>query len=815
MKFPPGMVISYRLETSLPARYTMAWREYDSARFSGSLGMELRSAGGLTRTGKSGKIRLGGRFSVMDKEPAGDGLLSLTPGCDALKNLYTHEPKALNKDRWSSLGLHSLVRYFKYHEVPYKKAAPYLLTFSRKHFNKNSLNNKTRQLRERVKHLWNDSPSQMPCLILKDLRGQGNRRLCKNLCGRLTGSTSKILYAKTKRPTFTNLASREEQLKDLIVNGSRQAKYYLVNAEPGLGKTTALLRKIAQSNCRVLFLAPRHNLLAEIKEKYIHEGGKEDDLVIYKGIKHCRCGHRGALEELMKRGIPYVPFCLSRCSYGEEGQDSLNQCEYHRQKLDVPRKRVLLMATSVLHNEGVFDRKQFGNHKRSVVVIDEEHFEHKTVTISMTFNNVDDNYELLWRLVHEQKLENLQPLLGLAQELQRFLNASGGTAVSPELRLHGTGEEIRGIDGRKITNAIYKYGSAKEDFSCLFYDLLHLHKYGGVVFATLDRRAVSCLMFYRPLEYPDGKTYYFLDGAANVDLYRRLFPGIEPMIDGETPQQLAMFDGAKVIQYVKKSFSITSLKNSHRTNLKELREVVGAILASPRYRGEKVGIITKQKVQKDLETYINREFGDRKPAPVIRHFGDFTGLDIFKEFQVGIITGMHNLSFGDYARQTEQLFESYRTGEHGWEWVELLSTQNYTYKVKNPVYKDPAVQARFKQFCTGATIQAIGRWRPYRTHGRRFCHIFLLNNYDTGLPVRPVSKAQLFEFLGVRGEDVESSAEKVARAANRIMAARGKVSAGDVCKETGLRGPNVSKQLRTHAIDMEWLKDHRYYYRPE
>jgi len=184
-------------------------------------------------------------------------------------------------------------------------------------------------------------------------------------------------------------------------------------------------------------------------------------------------------------------------------------------------------------------------------------------------------------------------------------------------------------------------------------------------------------------------------------------------------------------------------------------------------------------------------------------------------YPVGIIVGMHSLYFTDYAREAERLFGHYTTAQHCYRLVEIFSEVDYTYKVKNPIFKDSRVYSIFKQFCIGAAIQAVGRWRPYRPHKRKFCHIFLLNNYNTGLPVSPMLKYELFEFLNATSKDKPSDADRIRKAAWKIMRKNGQVKNKDIRDELSFskdKKSKVSKVLSSMAKRMGWRQDVDYYY---
>ena len=225
-------------------------------------------------------------------------------------------------------------------------------------------------------------------------------------------------------------------------------------------------------------------------------------------------------------------------------------------------------------------------------------------------------------------------------------------------------------------------------------------------------------------------------------------------------------------------------------------------------------MVVKKEVEKTITKFVREAFPKREQEVAIKHFGDITGVDDFKEYPVGIIVGMHSLYFTDYAREAERLFGQYTTAEHWYRWDDIFSEVDYTYKVKNPVFRDSRVYSIFKQFCIGATIQAVGRWRPYRPHGRKFCDIFLLNNYNTGLPVHPMRKDELFKFLEVpsgKRPKIKTS-DKIAEAATAIMECNGRVKNADIREATGFDKVKVSKHLRRYAQKMNWIQDSDYYY---
>ena len=112
-------------------------------------------------------------------------------------------------------------------------------------------------------------------------------------------------------------------------------------------------------------------------------------------------------------------------------------------------------------------------------------------------------------------------------------------------------------------------------------------------------------------------------------------------------------------------------------------------------------------------------------------------------------------------------------------------------------------------------IQAIGRWRPYRDHGRKFCDIFLLNNYDTELAVRPVSKTQLYQFLELPFENVGPSAHVVAVTAHDIMQSKGKVKNSDIRDRIEFKQDAVGRDLGRFAKRVGWVRDEKDYYHEE
>ena len=755
----------------------------------------------------------------MAKKKKADKLLELTPRCDAIKDLYLFKTSLLSKHgkMLKSMGLHCLVRYFKYHKITYTKAHPYLLEFSRRHIGKAIDEANLGHLDEQIKMIWDDSPSQMPCVALNDLRASDGKPFCKNHCSAVRRPMYEALWHKTKPLKYVGWIWREDELDKFVAAKWTNGKYNLANAETGIGKTTAVLREIKKRDDMVLYLAPRQNLLREIKQKYVDLGGSEDDVMIYEGIDYSECKYQADIKDLMSRGLPYMKFCLRHCHYPSEDHSDFKNCMYHGQKKEAAFKKLLLMATPVLIDEGLFNRREFGNHKRPFVVIDEEHLEQRSRKIDIKIEDIENNYELLWGLVNTHQMSNLQPLVDLAAKLHNFLHEEHEFHVAPDLKLASNSKSIVQINKvkGKISNAIYEYSKIRPEFHSIFYDLLYLYEKGGTVYRRYNGKRTPHISYYQTLSYPKNKTYYFLDGAADISLYRHLFDKdkIDLLVEHEEIEPLQMFKGVEIIQYVEHSFSISSLKSKRRNKLSEAKEIIGAILKSEKYRNERVGIILKEKVEKELEEFIDEEFSDRDPRPLIKHFGDITGIDVFKDFKVGIITGMQNLSFADYAREVERLFGSYLTAEHEYKWTELLSTQDYTYKVKNPVFKDKRLQARFRQFCIGNAIQAVGRWRPYRPHGRDFCHIFLLNNYNTELPVRPVSKAQLLHFLGLPYTDAGSKNHVIQIMAHEIVTRKGCVRPKDIIDETEFNKGTVSNSLKEFANEMKWKKDGHSYCR--
>ena len=730
--------------------------------------------------------------------------------CEAVRALYAHEPNAGSEpDRtfWS-LGLHCLSRYFKYRKIPYERSFKFLRSFTEKNLQGNHFTLGVYKPNETIKEIWDQSSAQMPCAILNELHSSNGRSFCENLCNQARSPMYALVPKASRKAEFVSLSSRRKQLHDVLAKDSEGSNYKLINAEFGVGKTTALLRKIAKRNNKVLYLAPRHNLLKEIKRKYLKEGGSSDEIIIYKGIDHSDCRYRSKVKDLMRRGIPYNIFCKEVCDKNSR-HNYYRRCIYRRQSAIARTKRVLLMATPSLRTEQIFERDDFDNLNRTIVVIDEDHLEHKSVQRKMTLRDLGDNFILLDSLVKEKEIVSLTPLVDVAAKLFEYCKGKTAVDLAPDMYLEPGNKTIDDSNYATLSSAVYKYAQTKPNFTSLINDLMGIYRRGGTVHRKTAKNGKPFLIYHKDLYYPDNKTYYLLDGSADVSLYKRLFNEVEPLLATDS-KKLEMFDRSEIIQYVEHSFSITSLKKEERSA--RLEEILRVILSAKRYQKHPVGIIAKKDLKENLYNFIEEEFSDRLERIKIKHFGDISGVDVFKKYPVGIVIGMNNLSFTDYARQVQRLFGKCLTAEHDYGWTELLSTQDYTYKVMNPVFADPLVQAMFRQFCIGSTIQAIGRWRPYEKHDRDFCHIFLLNNYDTGLAVRPVSKAQLYQFLDLPNRTQENKGKQVEIIATEIMRSEGRVKNSDVRERTGYNKSTVSNSLRKFAQRVGWIQRENHYY---
>ena len=734
------------------------------------------------------------------------------PSCKAIKRLYDHttEVHEIGDNSLWSLGLHCSVKYYLHRRSSFEKALYGLERFHKHNVNPQSEVNDWNKARAWVKKIWNESSGQMPCLDLRDLFDENGDRFCKCDCIQPEKRMYRLSRKDEKDLKSVELATREKQLSDFVKLDRNGPGKYLVNAEPGVGKTIAVLKELAKTDQKVLYLAPRHNLLDEIAEKFLLYGGKSEDMHIYEGIETSNCAHKKRVSSLMKRGVPYTQFCHSKCKYltqGSHGHKIWEDCIYRDQKTHAALKRILLMATPTLINQKLFDNEELDNKNRSIVVIDEDHLQEMSKEVKLSKEDLSTNIKFLTG----RDSNSLLPLRELALKLYNFLTDTQRPAFSLTLRPNKKDSLRFNVDN--IGKDIYRHANKYRRFKGLLYDLDYLHTKGGTIYRRLDENRKPYLRFYKRVEYPEDRSYYFLDGAADISLYKKLFPGIKTL--KKNKDILEMSSEVKIIQYIEESFSLSSLTSGNKMD--ELLGIVRAILTAKSYEGQRIGIITKKAVKESIEKLVKSSFSDKDPPPVVKHFGDITGVDDFKDYEVGIIVGMQTLYFTDYAREAERLVRNYSTGRCYYDWVKIQSTEKYTYEVLNPRFEDPFVQSMFKHFCLGATVQAIGRWRPYRKEEREFCDIFLLNNYATGLPVHPMDKDELFEFLKTPLEDRPEPKDRdlIEKLAWQIMKEKGCVKneyIRDVLNYCQDKTSKVSKVLSPLAKRMEWRRDNHNVY---
>jgi hypothetical protein len=745
---------------------------------------------------------------------------SLLHTCDAIDNLLDHrcEVHEDGDDSIWSIGTHCLSRLVKYQGYSFEDLLHVIERFHSANASPQVKKTKSSALKKWVKRIWDESPSHVPCLELRDLIDENGDPFCEGVCIKVGGKMYQFARRESERPNLVKLKSREKELKEFVKISNGMSGMHLVNVEPGVGKTVAILKQLARTKHKVLYLAPRQELLEEIKDKYLTNRGKSEDIFIYKGIISSTCIHKEHIAELMERGVPYRHFCKSKCEYLNKGQkerEKWENCDYRNQRPIAASKKILLMATPALINQKLIDSEELDNNNRSIVVFDEDHLQQTSVETQISKEALVTNIKFMRKVIDQYYYNKdinrtLDPLIKTANKLLTFL--SDDKKPAPSLILHPSGENKDEINLRRVGISIYENAYRHKRFHSFLYDIRHLCLHGGTAYRRTGSNGQPVLCLYRKLDYPRDRTYYFLDGAAEVSLYEQLFPGIRVLKKDD--QILKPFSDAKIIQYVENSFSKSSLTRTTTSKMGEVQDIIRAILNSKRYASHKVGIIVKKEVEKPIAKFISEAFPKRKPKPVIKHFGDITGVDDFKEYPVGIIVGMHSLYFTDYARESVRLFGQYTTAEHWYRWDDIFSEVDYTYRVKNPVFRDSRVYSIFKQFCIGATIQAVGRWRPYRRHRRKFCDIFLLNNYNTGLPVHPMRKDELFKFLEVpsgKRPKIKTS-DKIAEAATAIMECNGRVKNSDIREATGFDKVKVSKHLRRYAQKMKWIQDRDYYY---
>jgi len=744
-----------------------------------------------------------------------------TAECDAIRGLldyYVRVHEEGDNSMWS-LSIHCLAKFYKYRGLSFEDLIFRLRGFHPMVVNPESQEADLETVAEWLRSVWDSAPEQMPCLDLRHLLDENGDPFCKCGCIQARGKMYDFARKEPTESKLVKLKSREKRLSQFVRISDRGSGKYLVNAEPGVGKTVGILKELARTEQKVLYLAPRHELLEQIKKKYLENGGKSKDIYVYKGIKQSSCPNSVHVAGLMERGVPYRRFCIRYCSHLNSGKGehkNWDNCVYRNQRTEAAGRRILLMATPVLVNQNLIHTDEFDNRNRSIIVVDEDHLQHTSTEIQIKKEDLISNIRFI-KIIMEERYwdsntkETLQPLLETANRLFNFLNDKNKPALLLSFDCNKEAADRINLD--RLGKHIYESARKHRRFINFLYDLKYLYSEGGIVYRRTIIHGLSVLCFYRRMTYPENKTYYFLDGAPDVSLYEQLFPDIKVL--KRESNALELFKGAKIIQYIENSFSSSSLTRASNSKMAELKEIITAILSSKLYDRLKVGIIAKQAVEEDLKEFIKNTFPGRKPEPVIKHFGDITGVDDFKEYPVGIVVGMHSLYFTDYAREAERLFGEYTTAEHRYRWTEIFSNEEYTYKVINPFFTDPKVYSMFKQFCIGAAIQAIGRWRPYRSHGRTFCHIFLLNNYSTGLPVSPMQKNELFEFLNATSKSKPNDADRIRKAAWNIMRKNGRVKNEDIRDELSFskdRKSKVSKVLSPMAKRMGWRQDEDYYY---
>lgn len=114
----------------------------------------------------------------------------------------------------------------------------------------------------------------MPCLELRNLFDENGDPFCKGVCIQVGGKMYEFSRKDSEKPELVKLESRVKQLAEFVKISNGTSGMYLVNAEPGVGKTVAILKELAKIKQKVLYLAPRQELLDEIKDKYLANGGK-------------------------------------------------------------------------------------------------------------------------------------------------------------------------------------------------------------------------------------------------------------------------------------------------------------------------------------------------------------------------------------------------------------------------------------------------------------------------------------------------------------------------------------------------------------
>lgn len=539
----------------------------------------------------------------------------------------------------------------------------------------------------------------------------------------------------------------QQKLRELITQFKTEKQSMIIKASAGLGKSTEAVSILFEKGNKIHFLVPTHVLAQELYEKI---QAMHPDLtgIIVKGRSQegmCRksClktdGRKSLIEELSKKGFSvYSHLCRNEKRDDEKHIEceSSNTCPYLKQFDNTERYDYVILIHNYLINA---QAEELRFPEPDYVVIDESFWKlftgYRKISLAEMSDSIKDASEIEKKILRHVRSAVLdrEPVLdflrtqGVTKDEIREAKRIAGGRISYSCGIHPgmTKEEMIEIF-RKIVPSSGMYRL----FSCLFneYDRERAHPHSIVV---EDDMSLS-LHYRKELQRYRSKdiTVLVIDADADEAIIKKVlkrdfqFYEIDVMRKSEVIQVYST-TGA-TYRFMKTG------NTAHDRYADEMIEETNMLVSRESKNGKRVLVICPQKIEEMIQV---------PEHCAIEHFGDFRGMDKYRDFDSCIVVGRNQPPLQAVEAAARSIF--YDDEEE----IHFLNIENddempqevrgYSCKEQNRSTKvvyhpDHRCDKILKQIRECETVQAASRIRDIWNSGKK---IILLSNLVVDLEI--------------------------------------------------------------------------------
>ena len=461
----------------------------------------------------------------------------------------------------------------------------------------------------------------------------------------------------------------------------------VISSSVGIGKSEKVLGVLRQIpwNVRVMYVSNNHDLLAELKTRFNEMPREQKNGSMVSTITHIQGRNRLCENKAVIKAFGEIPISHNQC---ENDCPFFAQCAYTLQFQSFSNIR-MVAANELFNDSSYFDN----GWKPDLIIVDEdcqkmevftEGFDSRYRSIRGIVEGTTDGVPLV-EAIQNHLSRVIQDYVKMRHEYRH--KAVKWTNTSQFIAEWKERQEI----WSEILKAIHTY--------CLSGDETDLHGLRPIPKGLRMTRLQDIHSRF------NGIPKLFLDATADERVFKHLYPDIEWVSAHAIKRESVKFIQAE-------NFNITKTKLENEDYRKKLIAACNRFIAEGDYK--KVGLITYKNIKglADFDVYLGQSIS----ACVYNHFGNIRGKNDFKDCDLLIVAGRHELDKVGLEDWVYGVFDKCVEGTREYVEVPVRMRGNEWMSIENLVYLDRDVESIKNHICRSETHQSCGRIRWFSEH---------------------------------------------------------------------------------------------------